>query len=89
VQNLRYFFLGREDLRPQGVTMENGATERDIYVENQMDGGTSWTKVTGDIYVEKADRHKDDTSNPQFYIAFNGAGGTVWVTDFVMTKRAQ
>ena len=53
------------------------------------DAGASWTKVTGDIYVEKADRHKDDTSAPQFYIAFNGAGGTVWVTDFVMTKRAQ
>jgi len=89
VQNLRYFFWGREDLRPQGVAMENGDTIRVVYIENQMDGGTSWTKVTGDIYVEKADRHKDDTSAPQFYIAFNGAGGTVWVTDFVMTKRAQ
>jgi hypothetical protein len=87
VENLRYFFAGREDLFAQGITMENGARDRYITIENQMDGGADWTKVTGDIYVEKADRHKDDTPAPQFYIAFNGAGGTVWATDFVMTKR--
>jgi len=88
VQNLRYFFAGREDLRAQGITMENGATDRYIFIENQMDGGSDWNKVTGDIFVEKADRKKDDTPTPQFYFAFEGAGGTVWVTDFVMTKRA-
>jgi hypothetical protein len=88
VDNLRYFFWGREDLGVQGITLGNGGNERDIFIENQMSGESDWTKVTGDIYVEKADRHKDDTSAPAFYFAFNGAGGTVWVTDFVMTKRS-
>jgi hypothetical protein len=87
VENLRYFFAGREDLAAQGVAMENGARDRYIFIENAMDGGSSWAQVKGDIFVEKADRHKDDTPAPEFYFAFNGNGGTVWVTDFTLTKR--
>jgi hypothetical protein len=87
VQNPRYFFAGREDLGAQGVKMENGDTGRYIFIENNMNTGTSWAKVTGDIYVEKADRKKDDTPAPQFYFAFNGNGGSVSVTGFSLTKR--
>lgn len=88
VQNLRYFFAGREDLAPQGVAMPNGDVIRYIMIENTMNTGSEWSKITGDIYVEKADRKKEDKPAPQFYIAFNGDGGTVWVTGFTMTKRA-
>lgn len=88
VQNLRYFFAGREDLAPQGVAMPNGDVIRYIMIENTMNTGSEWSKITGDIYVEKADRKKEDKPAPQFYIAFNGNGGTVWVTGFTMTKRA-
>jgi hypothetical protein len=87
VENLRYFFAGQEDLFAQGITLEDGGRARYIFIENQMDGGSDWTKVTGDIYVEKADRKKPDTPAPQFYFAFEGNGGTVWVTDFNLTKR--
>ena len=87
VENLRYFFLAHENLVSQGITAANGDRERDVFVENTINIGGTWSKVTGDIYVEKADRHKDDVSVPQFFFAFNGNGGTVWFTDFVMTKK--
>jgi hypothetical protein len=87
VENLRYFFAGREDLGAQGVAMDNGDTARYNFVENSIDGGSSWAQVKGDICIEKANRDKDDKPTPGFYIAFGGNGGTVWVTDFHMTKK--
>ena len=87
VENLRYFFAGREDLAAQGVTAGDGGGDRYIYLPTAMNGGATWTKITGDVYVEKADHHKDDVPAPQFFFAFNGNGGTVWVTGFSLTKR--
>lgn len=86
VNNLRYFLFGGEDLKSQGIILPNGDTRRTIYVENTTGGsGTDWTQQTDDIYIEKADRKKDDVSAPNFFFAFNGDGGTVWMTGFSMT----
>jgi hypothetical protein len=52
-----------------------------------MNSGSDWTQVKGDISIEKADPHKDDLPHVQFYIAFNGNGGSVTVTGFSLTKR--
>jgi hypothetical protein len=89
VDNLRYFFAGRELLTPQGIKMANGATQRWIFLENNMDAGTDWTQVKGDVYVDPATEGKVDSPVVRFYFAFNGDGGTVWVTDFSLTKRSQ
>jgi hypothetical protein len=87
VQNLRYFFAGGENLIAQGITGDNGEPGRYIFIENTIPAESAWTQVTADIYVEKANRHMVDHPSPAFYVAFNGAGGTVWMAGFSMTKK--
>ena len=86
VQNLRYCFAGYEDLFNQGLHPANGQRSRELFVENNMDSGSSWTQVKGDIYFERAVDRKDDTPAPQFFFLFNGNGGSVSVTGFSLTK---
>jgi hypothetical protein len=86
VENPRYFFSGGEDLAAQGLKMRDGSTQRSIFITNNMDTSSGWTQQKADIYIEKADREKVDIAGVQFFVAFNGDGGTIWMTDFVMTK---
>jgi hypothetical protein len=89
VDNLRYFFLGLENVALQGIPLIDGHPERWNYIENKMDGGSDWTQVKDDIMIEKYDRDKNDVAPVRFYLAFNGNGGTVWVTGFSLTKRSR
>ena len=53
-----------------------------------MDSGSSWVQEKADIYVERAIEGKNDTAPVNFFMAFNGNGGSLSVTGFTLTKRA-
>jgi hypothetical protein len=89
VENLRYFLFGRENLVAQGIVLSDGSKDRWNFIENNIDSGADWVQVKGDIMIEKADPDKNDNPPVRFYFAFNGTGGTVWVTGFSLTKRAR
>jgi hypothetical protein len=87
ISNPRFFFAGRENLEKQGVHIPGGTWYRDNFVEDNMDSGSSWVQEKADIYIEKAVEGKNDTAPVQFYIAFNGNGGSLTVAGFTLTKR--
>ena len=88
VETLRYDLAGRENLLEQGINNPQYGTYRYVLVENQISASGDWTQVKDSISFEKADPDKPETVTTNFYLAFNGNGGSVWVTGFNMKKRA-
>jgi hypothetical protein len=86
VQNPRYFFQGLEYLQPQGITAPDGSTTRIPFIPNTISGSGDWSKVEGDVFYPRLVDGKPETAPLQFYMAFNGNDGTVWMADFQMKK---
>ena len=89
IENLHYFFYGAEDLSRIGVKMANGSTQRRPYVQGAFNAGSDWTQVKADVYVERIDPKKAETSPMDFHVVYGGNGGTLWLTGFSLTKNAQ
>jgi hypothetical protein len=86
VQNPRYFLQGLEWLKPQGIVPPDGSLNRVPFILNTISGGGDWSKVEGDVYFPRLIDNISETAPLQFYMAFNGNDGTVWMADFQMRK---
>jgi hypothetical protein len=79
-------FLSRENREAQASTSRRPVMPEHFF-ENNMDISSSWIQEKVDVYVEMADRDKDDPYDPPFLIVFNGNRGAISVAGFTMTKR--
>ena len=87
VDNLRCFFLTLENLVAQGIRGPNVRAKRYVMIPNQVSATGDWTHVKLEVKFDPVQEGKHEAGSFTFYLAFNGNGGTVWVTDFNMTKR--
>jgi hypothetical protein len=74
VENPRYFFAGVLQSQPW------------FFVERQASASSDWTLVKDSVTYEKTGAYTASSLPTRFYFAFNGRGGTVWMTGFDMRK---
>ena len=87
MDNLRCFFFTVENLAQQGLHATNGKAKRYVKIPNQISATGDWTHVKLDVKFDPTEEGKHEVGSFSFYLAFNGNGGTLWVTDFNLTRN--